>query len=693
MKKSRPISLLICLILFLLFGVQTYSQEVISWLSDYTSDFNTGSYTYKYGFFTVEGKDCKMKIEEQKTDKKANTVKKSYVFYLSDLDPLKITYKPSGTTIVVTLTTKASQKFVSVFSDAGLEEYTNALTIYLDAVDKARSFIDAMKKHCDECKSSEKSWTSPTEAFTWLNKNIIESLNSGSSVKQTFTQGDKGYLAVLTTETTDSKGISNKTESIFDLSDINPGGIMLEISGKSLKVILPVKDDKYFIQEESNEMNFSYAKETKILSDDIETARGIINALNYLSSSAKPVRKVWGNYSEALNYLKTNLKETIAGSNKITQAFNYNESNSGSVTYKTIETDAKGLQIEEINSFYLADINPAVKLEVTSKAATLKVETKNKEKYIKQTIKDKTNGHTSSVKIMVDDLDKARDLIVALEYAISKSSEGVQEFSNVQKATDWLNKNPGDVYIDSKSFHQSIQFDPSNENKIDLNVITSDAAGASVNERFELYPEDIAADQLKIEVSGKKLFVPISTGKFKYIKAYKGDVLQNYTGEIEYLFEDIQIAKNFIAALKCLQQKSTIADRAFNDKGDAYAFLVENIKDITVESKKVEQKIEQVESSVCKMKYTLTETDSKGASIENMYEFFLSDIDLSKSEITVSSKELKINLLTREKQKLVKLSKNGEPGNFIYNVEILTDDVLVGKKILGAFKTLSEDCK
>ncbi len=371
MKRSICFSLIICMILFISGKVQTYAQDQVSWLSDYTSDINASSYSYKYNFLTIDNNACKLKVEEQKTDKKANTVTKSYTFHLSDLDPSKLVYKPSGSTIIVSLATKASQKFVCVYGNEGLEEYTNSISIYLDAVDKARSFIDAFKEHCDDCKSNDLSWSAPSEAFAWLNKNVGESSNSGLSVKQTFNVGERNHLAQLITETTDSKGLSKKIDYLFDLSDINSAKILLEISGKSLKIVIPVKDSKYYIQAKTDGQNISYSKEIEIISDDIEVARNMINALNYLVSSAKPERKEWSSYSEALNYVKNNLKEIAVGSDKIAQELNYNESTSGVISFKTVETDSKGAQKEEVNSFYLVDIAPAVKLEVTSKNAYL----------------------------------------------------------------------------------------------------------------------------------------------------------------------------------------------------------------------------------------------------------------------------------------------------------------------------------
>jgi hypothetical protein len=692
MKKTNLTRVLFCLISTGLFSTALHSQETISWLSDYIGDVSAGSNSYKYVYTTVDNNACKLKIEEQKTDKKAVTTSKSYVLYLSDLDPSTFSFKPSGSTIIVNLATKAGQKFISVYSGENMDEYTASISVYFDAVDKARSYIDAIKLHAESCKSSDISWANRDEAYNWLNKNVGESSNSGTLVKQAFTKGKKSYLAQLEIEKTSSKG-TEKVRQIFDLSDINAGGIVLKVSGKTLKIDMPVKGNEYYIQNIANEQTTTYEKGTEIYSDDLEVARNVVRALNYLVSTAQPERKEWKEYAPSLAFVKENLKEVSVGSGKVAQTLNYAESTSGIASLKLVETDSKGVQTEEINSFYLTDLSPNVKLEVTSKNAYILLETKDKNKFIKQTRDDKTLGYSASVKVYADDIDEARDLITALEFAIKNSTDGVQEFGSTQKAIDWLTKIPGDVTIDTKSYHQTIQINPNAENQIDLNIITSDAAGAGVNERYVIYPEDLTTDDMKIKVSGKKLYVPVSTGKFKYIKYFKGDAQQNYTDDLEVLFEDVQQARNFIAAMTALQSSSKVAERTMNNNMAAYSFLQENITAVETAGVKQEQKIEQQESDVCKLKYTRSQTDSKGVTTEYSYDFILSDIDPGKSLINISGKEVQINLVTKEKQKLIKPYKNGEAGAFIYDFDIAANDVLTAKKILASFITLAKGCK
>ena len=105
-----------------------------------------------------------------------------------------------------------------------------------------------------------------------------------------------------------------------------------------------------------------------------------------------------------------------------------------------------------------------------------------------------------------------------------------------------------------------------------------------------------------------------------------------------------------------------------------------------------QQKIESTDDK-CKLKVTNLETDSKGAQTEMVYEFILSDIDAGKTEISISGKTCGVELVTKDNQKLIKPYENGESGNFIYKLNIVTADVLEAKNIKEAMNAAIQACK
>jgi hypothetical protein len=691
MKKTGfliPVLFVISMVLNI-FGA---GAQDIDWLAPYTAEVNAGSYIYKYGFTAVDNNTCKLKIDEQKTDKKGKTSSDSYILYISDINPSSLSFKASGKVIEVNMETRLSQKFITVFEEGEFKGYTNKITISMDEVDKARSFIEVIKSHIDPCQKNERTWSSVEEAFTWLANNIGVSEISGTTYKQSFSKGAKSYLAQLKTEKTDSRGNTQTETYIFDLSDIDHSSIAVDVSGSELTIELPVRDNKYFIQVLSADGSLSYSKGMEIHADDIEQARNISNALSYLVSNTRAERKEWTSYSQALTYVKENLREVKSGSSSYAQSVSFGTSPSDKVSFRSVITDSKGTSSEELSEIYLNDLVPAAELNVSSGSAYISLESRDKNKYIRQIIDGNTGSYANSLKIYVEDIDNARDMAGALEYAINNSKSGVIEFASAEKAIEWLRSGTGEVNIDSKNIKQTLRIAPELENKLELLVVTTDEGSTPVNERYEIYPGDLSVEDLEIKVSGKKLYVPLSTGKLKYIKVFKENELQNFSSSADVYFEDVLKAKNFISAVKFIHEKSMVRDRLQTSESAAWDYLSSHLKKIETSGTEYEQELEKV-SDNCKLKFTRIETDSKGESTEYVYEFNLKDIDAANSGLVVSSSKLYLNLVTTEKQKFIKTYKNGEAGNFVYDFDLFVDDILVAKNMLGAFSTLMDSCK
>jgi hypothetical protein len=128
-------------------------------------------------------------------------------------------------------------------------------------------------------------------------------------------------------------------------------------------------------------------------------------------------------------------------------------------------------------------------------------------------------------------------------------------------------------------------------------------------------------------------------------------------------------------------------------KEQAIAFLSENIQNIELPEDQYEQKIELDGEENCIMSFSRVETDSKGASDLYIFEFNISDIHPDNSKIIIKGEIIAINLVTLGSEKLIKPYKNSEAGNFVDDLLIYVDDILLAKKTLAAFATLTEGCK
>jgi hypothetical protein len=694
MKTSILCFFLLVINAFLITPISVRAQDNISWLDNYTSDITVGTNTFGYTFKTIDNNPCKISVEEKKTDKKGVTVTMTYQFYLSNLNLSTLNFKTSGSVALVNLSIKQNQKFIKIIKNGEMQGYDSDFTITISEIEKARSFIDLIKSNAEKCKSIELSWTSRDETMEWLSQNISKSSASGTIYDQSFKQGEKSYLINFESGTTNSKGVVQNLSYNFNLNDINPSKISMEISGKIFKIVLPVLDNNYYIRMKKGSDEFSFVKEMEIFSDDLEQARNILNAMIFLvNNTPAPKYNSPTDYFSAMNFIKVNITNFKNGSSTLEQSFTSDDSPSGisKISMKKNDSKKQGIQTDE--SFYLIDLQPTVTIEASAKGITLNLNAKDKLKYIRESIGNTILSFSSSVEIAQIDLDKARELKQAIEFAIGKSEKGIIEFGKIDQTTEWLLSNVNEVKYDGETVSQTFSINSSNENEIELKCTAAGNNGKSVTWKYLIYPEDLKIDNCQIKFNGKRLFVALSTGKSKYIKCLKENVLQNFDSDIDVAFNDVLKAKNFIGAITLLKNKSQVSDRSFESKNSAFSYISDHVKKNESSGSALDQRMEQRENDPCKGKFTTNETNSKGASTENSFEFTLSDIDPAASSVNVSSKNLTVNLVTKKKEKLIKPFKNGVAGNFVSDIDIQVDDVLTAKKMIAAFSSLINFCR
>ena len=698
MQTLSLMSLTVKFISILLASIQVMSvqpalaQEKLSWLDNYLGEMQIGNDTYRYNFTSVEGKDCKLNFEELVTDKKGVTKDRSWIFYLSDIDPSAISFKAKGKSVTIFMETQQSQKFITYYKEGEIDAYTKDIEITMNDVGMARSFIEIIKENIANCKETQSAWENRNQAFTWLVNNIDKATEGNTEWDQKFKPGSGPHLVDFQSNSINEKGTQDLSDYTFDLSDINPLAIHLKISGKSLIVEVPVKDGKRFMKVTAP-AGTEFKNELLIYVNEIELARQIVYALSYLVTNTNPERTQWDSYSASLDFVKENIGEVTIDDDLFSYSLNYETPPSGLVNLEIEESDSDGTSESVKYSFYLTDVKGEVGLVVSKNSITIKLETENKREFIRETQEDIVTDYSSALAFHISEIDMARDIVNAFEYAILNSEEKIVEFNDISEIGTWFSENIGLIEIDGNKYEQNLHTFKESENQLVLETTLTEADGGNTDTRYIIYPEDISLDDLEIGVSGKKLSVKLATENVKYIKSYENGKLQNFSSNAELLFFDPLVAKNFIEAIRFLKANSLVEDRTTMTREEAFAFLSANIQDIQITGDQHVQRIEAEGEEKCKMSFTRVETDDKGASDEYIYEFTISDIHPGNSKFSIKGKLIHINLVTRGNEKLLKPYKNGEVGDFKEDFIIYADDVLLAKKTLAAFAALSEVCE
>lgn len=688
MKKITTL----CLLFFLLsVSLNVIAQDKIAWLEEFTEEMAIGNDRYQYRFLNVDGNDCKIEIQELLTDKKGSLETQSWIFYLSDIDPATVHYSSKGKYIEIALQTRNSQEFISLFAEGEFEEYTNEIVLRLDEVDISRNFVEVFRDNASSCKESKTEYSSVSAAFDFLGENIKEAKDDDISRTQRFSKAEKPYLAKLSAESTDEDGDQESFEFLFNLADINPTGIKLQTSGRSLNIEVPVKGGEKYIQLDENGER-QYTDELVIYSDDIENARQIINALHYLVSNIQVERKQWSSYSEAIAFLKENAGEVQIGDDLYKNMLEA-ENDPGAMLGLSVEkTDENGEKETKTFSFYAAHLTPKALLDVSRSEIGISLETKNKWEYVKESEGENITGYQSRITFFVSEIDIARDLMSALEYVIENSEEDIEEFTSVNDVNVWLSQNLVPLFGDDEKYEQSMMIYADRHNQIVFDqVVTEDDEETTT--QFILYPRDISPEDLEIDVSAGKLNVPLKTDKDDFIKVIENEKQKDFTDDFNVYFSDPLVAQNFVAGIRYLKQNSEEEKETLMSESEARSFLMENMQNLEFEDESFEQKLEIQDEGNCKFRFTRVETDNDGEQEEFMYEFIISDIHEGNSEVKSGGNHIEIVLVTAGKEKLIKPYENGEVEDFQNEFSIFADDVMLAKKIRKAFGVLSEACK
>ena len=677
---------ILSVVTILLLGTHIKAQDEIelSWLQGFSESVLVGSNTHVQKYYSIEGNQCKLKFTAEITDKKGNTETASYVFYLSDLNPNAISFKPTGKYVTIEMEAKSAQKYIMEYKNEEFQGYINKFNLYTDAIDKARSLIDAVKSKMDGCKTEGMKWSSTADATDWLNKNIKTVQDGSVENVQQFKQGAQLYLSSLTREYADSKGVQHIEEYILNLADIDQSKVDLKVSGKNLTVELNIKDKNKYIGFIKDNEKQSYQNGIEIYAADLENARNIILAFEYLSKETKAEYKKWTSSGEALSFIQNGISAANAGFSNLEQSF---DSKDGNIQVNIKTTDSKGVATVLEKSCYLSDLKKNASLIVSGSSVFVQVEINNGDKYVRVFKNDEVQSYDNEIKFEAKNIETARELINAIDYAISTASEGIPEYTSVNDAIAKMVSYTTTVKTDAESTVQKLTVDAVMDNK--LTFEKTDADGVSI---WDIFPEDIDKGNVEIKVVGKKLYVILSTGKTKYIAYTKNNLQQNYINDFEVYFDDVRNAKIFKSAVLYTKENYKPSSRILKGTDQAIAALKKITSEIKIADEVYKQKFE-TEDDQCKIKFTNLTKDSKGSETEMVYEFIMSDINPVESGIKISGKICGVELSVKNNEKLIKPYENGESKNFTNSLYIVTMDILEAKKIKEAIKAGVETCK
>ena len=172
------------------------------------------------------------------------------------------------------------------------------------------------------------------------------------------------------------------------------------------------------------------------------------------------------------------------------------------------------------------------------------------------------------------------------------STQAKRDGIQIQDALNWLKNNISKVNSGAATFEQSFSYGERKDYLASFTVKKTDQKSASTEEKYEFSILDINEKNLTVKVSGTQLSVSIETkGNDPYIKYTKNNELQSYGNDFEIIAEDIDQARNIIAAFSAAIEKSKSVFPDFGSLQKSLDFITKNTTELTLDKKTLSQKI------------------------------------------------------------------------------------------------------
>jgi hypothetical protein len=674
---------------------QDKSGQMLASIKEKVKEVQVDKSTFKQSLDILDESKGKLSFVSEMVDEKGKTAKEAFEFFVSDIDKNTIVRKTSGKKLFINLSISNGQKFIKHFSEDKLEGYTSTLEILLSNADEAQELVNLFKSVIPLVSSSAKGWSTNKDALNWL-KSSISKVSSGTvTYEQSFSFGErKPYLVDFTVKKSDQKGVSTEGKYEFNILDINKKNLVVKVSGTQLSVSVETTGKEPYIKYLKDNEQQNFANDFEIIAEDIDQARNLIAALSTAIDKSKADTPDFSSLQKALDFITKNTIDLTLDKKTVSQKISFSTGGGTKTVFTFAEPDSKGKSIEERYEFYLSDIDVnSLNFKVSGKKITVVSISKNKTKFVRYYKDNTPQDFQNEIGILVADIETSREMAEAFKVAIKGSETQPAAWKNTAEAMAYLTGTlkgetlGTDIY---KLNLSSLSTDPLNLSYVQGRT---DSKGLTTEQSFEFYPYMLDPGTIKIESSGKYLTVEVSvTGKKPYIKALKEGKQQSYRDDVGLMAFDSKQAQEIAGAFKYLATNSKPKEKVWADKQSALKYITDNVGDMKNEGNEVKQKIELTDNDPCKISFSVSSTDDKGKTTEGMFEFGLADINKLLVDLKVSGKNVEVTLPCKNKEKLVKVYKNGEQQAWGTDVKIGVSDIEIARNIVEAFKSAITQC-
>ncbi len=519
-----------------------------------------------------------------------------------------------------------------------------------------------------------------SQTISDLNKYIKEVQLEKEIFGQEIVASGKGSTeGVFRLTYTDSKGKSTEEEFVFDLIFFSPVLVQREASKKIITVEVATAEGFDAIKYTKAEKFEKYVNKMVFRFDDVTNAKEFEKGIKAAISAAKSKFESGIKLTDSFTELQKMVEGTISSFEEQEIEVTQGTQRSGNLKDRVkVDTKFAANKKESDMSydFSWGDLNDkSIETKAQGSIFEVEIQTNDKDDFIRITdnLKNKVE-YGNSLKFYVAKPKETKILAMALKKFLPMARKELQN----RLKTSGL---PG---LEALSKISAIELGEDKiEQKIDKTCMCeysreTEVKGKSKEEKYSFNFGDLTEFKMKIDKNYPVISAKTIDGQ-KFISLEKSDGKKSFEKDIDFLIPDLESARTLISSLPEIAKKCQQGIKPEN-----FAWLLK-----TLGNEELGGITQELSANENKWKLVTTTASGK-KTVEKTFEFNIKDIDASKNSFDVEGQNMAISILTKGKEKVIKVTENGK-SSFVSELLMVVASAEEAKKVNATLATLSKD--
>ncbi|PHN00861.1 hypothetical protein CRP01_39935 [Flavilitoribacter nigricans DSM 23189 = NBRC 102662] len=511
------------------------------------------AYTQAWSFDPATPDQVKLTVEE--TDKKkGKTETATYQFSLVDLDENLVRDETRRDLKFITAGIGGKQKMVDVYENGEPQNYEDEVNILVADSKAARELQELLKNAIALARSQDKTrlqFGSFEEMDIWLQDHIKDFKQEDNYYMAAFKpSGSEKIIYDYNLRRRDSRNV-DKFQYTFNLADLDPNRIQLEVRGRSIAVNAKTERDQHFVTVFDDEQPDNFDDEINFPMESIAAARDLAAVLRMAIPEAVKLRTESLIPMDDLTAGLSDFSEQVRSFTQEGTTFDQKLDNGCLTTYQVQETGSNGKTETATYEWNLGDLGPdEVAIKVAGKDIYVVGEIKNGENLIQYFRDGEQRNYTDQVDIRAEGVENAKSLAFLLKQIAKGCDEQQRQMLGGMEKDDpaaWIQsevqafKDPSEP-----AYRQEIAIDRDNCSLV-LTTVSPKGRGEE-KMRYEVLLRNLDSAVFNPEVSGKEVLVELPTREGEdHIKTYKNEAVEKFTNSLQIRVKDVAAARSLIA--------------------------------------------------------------------------------------------------------------------------------------------------